>query len=424
MPQWERIARGIWVAQHHIARGDETWHVIVRRQDHEGGRKRIYPAGPDRGVAQGLAKDILRDLAAAGSHRVNVSALLSEFEAGHVRKLRRRTERLYLGLIGSHLKPFFGDARACELDRARFFDFGVHHLAELDTEERIKRFALVKNALSVMRTGLNWYWKEHEPTVPCPARFIAEEIERLRARFEIPRNSRKKPYTDAHRLILLEEAAKVGVDVQHIFWVAFGCGLRLGEVLGLEWTAIDYEEHLIRPEWQIDDRGEPTRPKHESDEPRIVHAAPDLFEMLLARYVARRSDRWVFSTRAGKPYRPRNVERWISKVRTEAAKRGVPLDRTFHSTRHYFASTALEKGWSYEEVARQLAHHSGAFTAKVYTHAGDRRPPVDWAAVTPTGHSGHNLVTVVTAEEGGDDVTPRKMERETGIEPATLSLGS
>ena len=40
---------------------------------------------------------------------------------------------------------------------------------------------------------------------------------------------------------------------------------------------------------------------------------------------------------------------------------------------------ALENGWSYEEVARQLHHHSGAFTAKQYAHTTDRRPPMEWA---------------------------------------------
>lgn len=62
---------------------------------------------------------------------------------------------------------------------------------------------------------------------------------------------------------------------------------------------------------------------------------------------------------------------------------------------------ALENGWSYEELARQLHHHSGAFTAKQYAHTSDRRPPMDWADLTE--------VTQVTGRSQGhrtaDDVS-------------------
>ena len=98
------------------------------------------------------------------------------------------------------------------------------------------------------------------------------------------------------------------------------------------------------------------------------------------------------------------------------------MERSFHSTRHFFASQAFANGWDPQAVASQLAHHSPSFTAKQYVHPTERERSMEWAVVEP--------VTVVTewsqGSQDGDDDTANHLilERETGIEPATLSLGS
>ena len=52
--------------------------------------------------------------------------------------------------------------------------------------------------------------------------------------------------------------------------------------------------------------------------------------------------------------------------------RAVALDKSFHSTRHGWASGAIAAGWDWESVRAQLAHSNAAFTARVYVHGTGR----------------------------------------------------
>ncbi|HEB90173.1 MAG TPA: hypothetical protein ENI85_11430, partial [Deltaproteobacteria bacterium] len=109
-----------------------------------------------------------------------------------------------------------------------------------------------------------------------------------------------------------------------------------------------------------------------------------------------------------------------------------------HSARHTFASLALDSGKSIRFVADQLGHGSPAFTLETYAHMLPVEPG-DMAFADFTGASvGGSDVSKrhypspnsdeSEVAESADDASPWDgrgiLERETGIEPATLSLGS
>lgn len=77
---------------------------------------------------------------------------------------------------------------------------------------------------------------------------------------------------------------------------------------------------------------------------------------------------WVFCSEAGTAPEPRNVERVWGRLRRWAHKDGVrPL--TLHSTRHSWATWALQAGKNIRWVADQLGHSDPSTTLKHSAHA-------------------------------------------------------
>jgi hypothetical protein len=120
-------------------------------------------------------------------------------------------------------------------------------------------------------------------------------------------------------------------------------------------------------------------------------------------------------------------------IRRRAQKHGVrPLK--LHTARHTFASLALHAGRSIRWVAEQLGHANPELTLRVYAHAlpvsEDDLAFADFGtpeSVTKRRYASPGLKTDAT-NENAPGITDRGRyeirERETGIEPATLSLGN
>ena len=415
---WDKIAPGIWTGQARLQSGCVDWYVIVQRADYANGRRRYRRVGPDRELAVRLATELAERLAAAGSENLLVSEVLRRFERDHVPTLRRRTRRLYEGVIDKHLAPALGGKIAGDLRGADFFRFGQTFLESVEPEKRPKRLALLGNCYTVLRSALNWYWNEHELETPCPARLISHQAEKVRRHMEL-NPPEKRRYTANELAILLRIAAEKRPTVHDLFMLGGGAGLRFGECLGVEWEHVDWFGGTVRTVYQIDDRGVPTLLKS-ADRRLPMRLAEPVLATLRRRFEERTSDRWVFATKRGRPYRARNVQRWIHEIRELAAQEGVPMEATFHSSRHTWATAAVNAGWDWETIRNQLGHHSAAFTAKQYVHAAPR------SDLDPD----LGVVTLVTnqsrrSQEGSDESrNPLNLERETGLEPATLSLGS
>ena len=166
-------------------------------------------------------------------------------------------------------------------------------------------------------------------------------------------------------------------------------GLRLGELLGLVWSDVDFDGGLVHVRRQLDRTGlrvEPKTPKAVRD----VVLMPALAALLREHRSALRErlpapiDRqrdFVFPTAAGTPFGYRNVERrGLDRAANDAGLNpsGIPKLR-FHDLRHTFASLLIAEGANVVFVSRQLGHASPDITLRVYAHLFDR---VEHAAST------------------------------------------
>ena len=159
-------------------------------------------------------------------------------------------------------------------------------------------------------------------------------------------------------------------------------GLREGEILGLQWSCIDFERGTIRVDKQLSrprEKGDVYRlTSLKNDKPRTIQPAPYVMELLKEHrraYLAKRMQAgpvWddegfpdlVFVGPTGKHLCYNVVLRHYRKALERA---GLPEHR-FHDLRHTYAVTSLRAGDDVKTVQENLGHHTAAFTLDQYGH--------------------------------------------------------
>ena len=149
-------------------------------------------------------------------------------------------------------------------------------------------------------------------------------------------------------------------------------GLRLGELLGLQWQDFDLYEGVLYVRRQWTRLGEYAPPKTKAAIRRIP-LSDEMTRYLTALKLRSRhskDDDPVFAARNGKPLGHRNATRRGFEVAAgEAGIEGV----TFHSMRHAFASRMIDRGISSTVLAALMGHESSTITERRYIHLFDRQ---------------------------------------------------
>lgn len=172
-----------------------------------------------------------------------------------------------------------------------------------------------------------------------------------------------------------------GESYANLFTVAIFTGMRQGELLGLAWDAVDFQNGIVYVKQQlqcIDGVYFLNTPK--SGKPRTIVPAPFVMEALLREYnrqnAAKRQagtmwqNPWnlVFTDELGKHLVRRTVVKHFDKL---AEKIGAENAR-FHDLRHTYAVTALQAGDDIKTVQSTLGHATAAFTLDVYGHVTEK----------------------------------------------------
>lgn len=181
-----------------------------------------------------------------------------------------------------------------------------------------------------------------------------------------------------------------------VYLCIFG-GMRAGELNGLEWSDIDWDNNTLRirrASQYLPGQGTFTKTtKNESSE-RLI-ALPDMAMSVLREYKLWQNgerkilgDLWVDSNRIftkanGEPIFPHTLGKWFSKfIKRHNAK--IMADSTipdedkekylldnvnFHGLRHTSATLLISQGVDVASVSKRLGHADTYTTLKIYTHA-------------------------------------------------------
>ena len=197
----------------------------------------------------------------------------------------------------------------------------------------------------------------------------------------IDRDKRVIPSPEqVHRLALL-----MPQRLSAAVYVAAGCGLRLGEVLGLEVENIDFDRAEVSVLQQLKShKGRPPylgRPKTKTSTrvvelPEVVadalrrhlENAPEPVEVdddTSSRKPTRRLATLVFRSADGGPVLASTFSRTWVPVRTGV---GLPPRWGFHGLRHYYATLLIHAGASVKTVQMALGHSTPTITLNEYVH--------------------------------------------------------
>ena len=146
--------------------------------------------------------------------------------------------------------------------------------------------------------------------------------------------------------------------------LAIYTGMRLGEIGGLSKSCINTDEGSIDVKSQLNRFNEfNALLKNESSRRKIYVSKEVLNEVLM---YCDEGDTYIFTTTKGKHCSYATLQGQIG--RFLRSLEDVPKGFSFHSFRHYHATTLLSKGVSIKEVSKRLGHSSIAITADTYSH--------------------------------------------------------
>jgi integrase len=188
-----------------------------------------------------------------------------------------------------------------------------------------------------------------------------------------------KPKHDAKVIqpFTLEQAAKLMKKTEGTKWhalivLAMTTGMRIGELLGLEWTKIDWAASTLRIDQQASDVAGLVvlkKPKTKSSirtvdlTPKAVSALKLHKAILLKEGNA--GSALVFPSTDGKPRGHGNVrQRWWNPLLIELAIEA----RGIHHTRHTYATHSLLGGVHPLVVSKALGHSKPSVTLDIYGH--------------------------------------------------------
>lgn len=186
---------------------------------------------------------------------------------------------------------------------------------------------------------------------------------------------------DTHEIEAFLKAIK-GHKLEALLTVDLFTGMRQGEVLGLQWSCVDFERGTITVERQLQ------RPRRKgdiyyfsalkNDKTRVIRPAPSVMQVLKDHKRRQNEQRlragtmWdaggfpnlVFTTETGRFI---NYSTLLLSYK-QALKRAGISEKRFHDLRHSYAVASLRAGDDVKTVQENLGHHTAAFTLDQYGH--------------------------------------------------------
>jgi integrase len=351
------------------------WYVFIDWK----GKRRARCIGVSREAAEDVRREIERRLS-LGTFNMPEEIHAPTFEeyakhwlSSHVRpNLKLSTVQSYEAILNFHLLPAFGKVRLDTVTRYRVKSY----LAELSrTEGRARN--TVRNVLAALRAMLN-YAVEDGVIDRNPATRLG--------RFNLTkgRGQRADFLTREEAEAFLQAAKNFCPERYPLFLMALRAGLRLGELLALQWDDIhfgasqDDEDRYIMVRRNFV-RGHPTTPKNRKA--RRVDLSRELRRVLIELQSQRdliaskckatdghgqpNISKLVFPSGTGGPLHGSNLNRrdFLPCLKTAGLRRV-----NFHALRHTFASLLIQNGASLAYVKEQMGHSSIQVTVDTYGH--------------------------------------------------------
>ncbi|MDF2854245.1 MAG: integrase [Neobacillus sp.] len=281
------------------------------------------------------------------------------FENSYKNKVKKSSYETDFHVINTHLIPFFGEMDLNDIDQ-----FLIHKFYSQKIEQGLSSAYIHKmhNIISLLlQVAHKWeILRKDIIGMVEPPRVVKKEInvwniEQINTLLEIAKHSRYFP----------------------IFYLAAYTGMRKGEILGLTWNDVDFDEKMIyikRTLYKVKSGYLLQEPKTQSSN-RSIYMDDDIIKVLKNQKEMQDEERMkydgvykehqmVFAQETGEFVSPSSANTMLGRFVVRA---GLPPIR-FHDLRHTHATILLQMGVNPKIVAERLGHSSVHTTLDTYSH--------------------------------------------------------
>ena len=284
---------------------------------------------------------------------------LEKFQKEHI---KARTYNRYQGLIEMHIVPALGDQDISSLSRKEIQNFLINQ--KKDGNMRSKE-TLSATSTNMMLSLLNLAFE-----YACDMEYIKENpcIRIRRARAD---TKKVEAFSTDEQRAVEAEIAKSGDRRLHGIILCLYTGLRLGELIALTWSDIDFKlgtlkvtktAYRAQNEYGIWNLCIDT-PKTESSE-RVIPLPKYITDMLSQdRNVAKTP--YIVENKKAERMSIRSYQYLFERLTEKAGVRKL----NFHALRHTFATRALECGMDIKTLSELMGHKNASITLNRYAHS-------------------------------------------------------
>ena len=317
-----------------------------------------------------LANTIARDKSSTSEDDMFLSNWLTIWQKDYLSDIKRSTRANYQSIIDNHIDPILGNYPLSKLKAPIIQNFynALH-------EEKGLSPKYVKNIHGVLHKALDKAVEVEYATKNYSSVCSIPKVEKAEI---TPLNKEEQ-----ERLF----AALKGEEFEDLILVDLFTGLRCGELLGLTWDCIDFENGIIHVKKQLSmprkkgGGGKCYWSSLKNGKTRIVLPAPFVMDVLKHHKAVQASQKlaagslWdegdfpglVFTHPDGYHYIQPTIWKEFQKILKKA---GLNHYRV-HDLRHTFAVNSLKAGDDIKTLQENMGHYSAAFTLDKYGHVVD-----------------------------------------------------
>ena len=288
------------------------------------------------------------------------------------KKLAPKTQRSYKNHLNNRILPAIGHIDINKLQPSHIISF-INNLQNnrkrFDGREGEVTNEAIRYSFRILSSMLNdaVHW-QIIPNNPC------EKVEPPSGNHSVV-----KIPTEENIDKIIKALADEPLKYRTIVMLAIDTGLRLGEIMGLKWSDVDFEKFTLtvnKANQALGGKGIFTKsPKNQSSVRKIAislnsvellkeHQQVQLTEknLLAEKWV---DEDWIFTQWNGKPMYPTTPSQWFHKFLKRHEIPNIP----FHALRHLSATILIANGIPLKNVSSRLGHADIRTTANIYSEA-------------------------------------------------------
>ena len=268
------------------------------------------------------------------------------FEVTAIQKMSESSIALEKSHYKNHIQPVFGHRKVTSIKSYEIQKLWTDKL-ETHSTSTINRMHTIMN--KIYKQFMKWEEIKHNPL---------ENVDKPRIRYD-----KTEVWTKEEVRKFLAHAKDYQSYI--VFYLAIHTGMRLGEVLALHWSDIDFEKNVIYVTESLNRKTKKRGPLKTESSKRLI-ALTESQMNILREHKALQSPKSevVCSSSIGSYFNPSNIRRAMSSICKQAEIKKI----RFHDLRHTHATLLSEIASTPKIIQERLGHADSRITLERYTH--------------------------------------------------------